>query len=94
MNASRWQLFFKNIDADIQLEKPRVKAWLRPCGTASGFFIHDMSESVWRIMLFKLFTQRKEMERKLGELHEAETPGWSEVAANERERETDIQGRK
>lgn len=31
-----------------------------------------MSESVWRIMLFKLFTQRKEMERKLGELHETE----------------------
>lgn len=45
-----------------------------------------MSESVWRIMLFKLFTQRKEMERKLGELHEAETLGWSEVTAHERER--------
>lgn len=27
---------------------------------------------MWRIMLFKLFTQRKEMERKLGELHETE----------------------
>lgn len=33
-------------------------------------FICDMGESVWCIMLFKLFTQRKEMERKLGELHE------------------------
>lgn len=37
-------------------------------------------------MLFKLFTQGKEMERKLGEPHEAETLGWSEVPAKERER--------
>lgn len=75
LNVSRCQLVFKNIAADIHLEKLHVKAWLRPWGTAGGFFIHDMSESVWCIMLFKLFTQRKEMERKLGELHEAEALG-------------------
>lgn len=34
-----------------------------------------MSESVWRIKLFKLLTLRKEMEGKLGERREAETPG-------------------
>lgn len=31
---------------------------------------------MWCIMLFKLLTQRKEMERKLGELHETETLRW------------------
>lgn len=43
-----------------------------------------MSESVWRIMLFKLFTQRAEMERKLGELHETETLGRRGGLARER----------
>lgn len=43
-----------------------------------------MSESVWRIMLFKLFTQRAEMERKLGELRETETLGQRGGLARER----------
>lgn len=57
-----------------------------------------MSESVWRIMLFKLFTQRAEMERKLGELHETETLGRRGGLAREREWEreerNEMQGRK
>lgn len=50
------------------------KPGLDPAGLVVGFF-YDRSESVWRIMLFKLFTQRKEMERKLAELHESERLG-------------------
>lgn len=52
-----------------------------------------MSESLWRIMLFKLFTQRKEIERKLGELHETEDAGiegFKKVGV----RVNEIQGRK
>lgn len=56
-------------------KKPHVKAWFRPCDWLQ-YFIHEMSESLRRVMLFKLFTQRKEIERKLGELHETETLGW------------------
>lgn len=54
---------------------PVSKPGLDPAGLVVWFFFHDRSESVWRIMLFKLFTQRKEMERKLGKLHESETLG-------------------
>lgn len=41
---------------------------------------------MWCIMLFKLFTQRKEMERKLGELHETETLGQRGVRESGSER--------
>lgn len=68
------QLYSKTSDVGIRREKPHVKAWFRPCDWLQ-YFIHEMSESLWRIMLFKLFTQRKEIERKLGELHETETLG-------------------
>lgn len=53
---------------------PVSKPGLDPAGLVV-FFFHDRSESVWCIRLFKLFTQRKEMERKLRELHESETLG-------------------
>lgn len=46
-----------------------------------------MSESVWRTLLFKLFTQREEMERKLGELHETETLGQRGVRESGSERQ-------
>lgn len=56
---------------------PVSKPGLDPAGLVVGFFFffNDRSESVWRIMLFKLFTQRKEMERKLAELRESERLG-------------------
>lgn len=40
---------------------------------------------MWCIMLFKLFTQRKEMERKLGELHETERERGERVGVRDNE---------
>lgn len=49
---------------------------------------------MWCIMLFKLFTQRKEMERKLGELHETKKAAIERGLGRVGVRDIEIQRRK